>query len=70
MYVIQKTKQKTPANPLGLEYRKHQHYTFETLEVIHNPVDKGIMILSHLSRNLVEPGDFGYMVGDLADAES
>ena len=45
-------------------------YTFETLEVIHNPVDKGIMILSHLSRNLVEPGDFGYMVGDLADAES
>ncbi len=45
-------------------------FTFETLEVIRNPVEKGIMILSHLSRNLVEPGDYGYMVGDLAEAET
>ncbi len=44
-------------------------YTFEELEVISNPVEKGIMILSHPRRNLVEPGDFAYMVGDLADAE-
>lgn len=45
-------------------------YTFEELEVIHAPFEKGIMILSHLSRNLVEPGDYGYMVGDLAGAET
>ncbi len=43
-------------------------YTFEELEVIKNPVADGIMILSHLSRNLVNPGDYGYMVGDLAKA--
>ena len=40
-------------------------YTFETLEVIRNPVKRGIMILSHLTRNLLEAGDYGYMVGDL-----
>ena len=40
-------------------------YTFEELEVILNPVARGIMILSHLSRNLVNPGDYGYMVGNL-----
>lgn len=45
-------------------------YTFEELEVMPTPYDKGVMILSHLSRNLVEPGDFAYMVGDLAEAES
>jgi predicted deacylase len=39
-------------------------YTFEELEVIKNPVPKGIMILSHLTRNIVEPGDYGYMVGE------
>ncbi len=44
-------------------------YSFETLEVIHSPVERGIMILSHLNRNVVEPGDYGYMVGDLAAAE-
>jgi hypothetical protein len=42
-------------------------YTFEELEVIRSPVDRGIMILSHLSRNLVNPGDYGYMVGDTAE---
>ena len=44
-------------------------YTFEELEVISSPVEKGIMILSHPRRNLVEPGDISYMVGDLVDAE-
>ncbi len=44
-------------------------YTFETLEVIHSPLSSGIMILSHLNRNLVEPGDYGYMVGDMSTAE-
>jgi hypothetical protein len=41
-------------------------YTFEELEVIENPVPKGIMILSHLTRNLVQPGDYGYMIGEPA----
>ena len=48
-------------------------YTFEELEVIRNPVataEGGIMILSHLTRNLVQPGDYGYMVGDMAGHES
>ena len=44
-------------------------YTFEELEIIRNPVANGVMILSHLTRNLVEPGDYGYMVGNLEGAE-
>ena len=44
-------------------------YTFETLEEIPTPYDSGIMILSHLGRNVVEAGDYAYMVGDLAGAE-
>lgn len=38
-------------------------YTFEELEVIRNPVPEGWMVLAHLSENLVQPGDYGYMVG-------
>ncbi len=38
-------------------------YTFEVLDEIRNPVPHGVMILSHLTRNLVQPGDYGYMVG-------
>ena len=53
--------------PLG---RVVSPYTFEELELIPNPVKRGIMILSHLSRNLIEPGDYGYMVGDMEGAES
>jgi len=44
-------------------------YTFEELEVIRNPIADGVMILSHLTTNLVQPGDFGYMVGDLEGCE-
>lgn len=66
----------TEAPPLGESIaggavlgRVFSPYTFDLLEEIVNPVDQGIMILSHLSRNLVQPGDYGYMVGDLAGAE-
>ncbi len=45
-------------------------YTFEELEVMKNPVADGIMILSHLTRNIIEPGDYAYMVGDLAGVET
>ncbi len=38
-------------------------YTFETLEEIYNPVGDGWMVLSHLTRNLVQPGTYGFMVG-------
>ncbi len=66
----------TEAPPLGEEIkggavlgRVISPYSFDELEVIRNPVENGIMILSHLSRNLVDPGNYGYMVGDLAEAE-
>ena len=39
-------------------------HTFEVLETIENPIPDGIMILSHLTRNVVQPGDYGYMVGE------
>ncbi|MEQ9811256.1 MAG: succinylglutamate desuccinylase/aspartoacylase family protein [Azospirillaceae bacterium] len=53
----------------GLLARVVSPYTFETLEEIKNPFAEGIMILSHLSRNLVEPGDYGFMVGNMDGAE-
>ncbi len=67
----------TLAPPLGETIKKGEllgrvisPYTFEVLEEIETPFDAGVMILSHLSRNLVESGDFGYMVGDMHGAES
>jgi predicted deacylase len=66
----------TEAPPLGDEIaggavlgRVVSPYTFEELEVIRNPVDHGIMILSHLTTGLVQPGEDGYMVGDLTGSE-
>jgi predicted deacylase len=65
----------TAAPPLGGEIyggdvlgRVVSPYSFEVLETINSPVKHGIMILSHLSRNVVEPGDYGYMVGHLTNA--
>ena len=37
--------------------------TFEELEHIENPTPDGVMILSHLTRNVIQPGDYAYMVG-------
>jgi hypothetical protein len=31
-------------------------YTFEVLEEMHNPVPGGVMMLSYLTRNRVQPG--------------
>ena len=66
----------TEAPPLGEEIaggavlgRVVSPYTFEEMEVIRNPVDQGIMILSHLTTGLVQPGEDGYMVGDLTGCE-
>ena len=44
-------------------------HTFEVLEEISNPVASGIMILSHLTRNVVQPGDYGYMVGAVSSEQ-
>ena len=44
-------------------------HTFQEVDAIENPVKTGIMILSHLTTNLVQPGDYGYMVGDLDGCE-
>ncbi len=67
----------TEAPPLGEEIgdgavlgRVVSPYSFEELEVVRSPLRRGIMILSHLTRNVVEPGDYGYMVGDLDTAEA
>lgn len=43
-------------------------YTFKTIEEIEAPFDEGVMILSHLSRNLVEAGDYAFMVGNMGRA--
>jgi predicted deacylase len=38
-------------------------YTFAELEVLRNSLANGWMVLEHLSENLVQPGDYAYMVG-------
>ncbi len=38
-------------------------YSFEELEVIRNHLANGWMVLAHLVETLVQPGDYGYMVG-------
>lgn len=40
-------------------------YTFETMEEVTAPFENGIMIMGHLTRNIVEAGDYGWMVGNL-----
>lgn len=44
-------------------------YTLETLEEIRTTLDRSLMILAHLRANKVEPGDYGYMLGDMSTAE-
>lgn len=44
-------------------------YSFKELEVIRCPFERGIVVLSQLTANVVEPGIFGYMIGNLATAE-
>ncbi|MCW5722084.1 MAG: DUF2817 domain-containing protein [Devosia sp.] len=43
-------------------------YNFEVLEEIPTPFENGIMIMQHLTRNLVHSGDYGFMVGNLEGA--
>jgi len=64
------------APPLGEEVaggavlgRVVSPYTFEELEVIRTPFERGIMVLSHLTDDVVDPGCYGYMIGNLDSAE-
>jgi predicted deacylase len=43
-------------------------YNFEVLEEIKTPFANGVMIMQHLTRNLVQSGDYAYMVGNLEGA--
>jgi predicted deacylase len=45
-------------------------YSFEELEVVRCPFDRGIVVLTQPTPNVVEPGIFGFMIGNLATAES
>ncbi|TYB81324.1 succinylglutamate desuccinylase/aspartoacylase family protein [Maritimibacter fusiformis] len=49
-------------------FRVVSPYTFEVLEEVTAPFDNGIMIMGHLTRNIVEAGDYGWMVGNLEGA--
>lgn len=44
-------------------------YSCEELEVLRCPFDRGVVVLAHLTPNMVEPGIYGYMIGNLATAE-
>ncbi len=43
-------------------------YSCEELEVLRCPFARGIVVLAHLTANMVEPGIYGYMIGNLATA--
>lgn len=49
-------------------FRVTSPFTFETLEEVTCPFDEGVMIMGHLTRNLVEAGDYGWMVGNVEGA--
>lgn len=46
-------------------FRVVSPYTFETIEEVTCPFENGIMIMGHLTRNIVQAGDYGWMVGNL-----
>lgn len=43
--------------------------SFEVLEELRCPLDRGVMILTHPTAHRMEPGDYGFMVGDLQTGE-
>jgi len=44
-------------------------YSFEELELIRCPFERGIMALTQRTANVVVPGIYGYVIGNLATAE-
>ncbi len=55
-----------PATVLGRVYHPQ---TFEELEAIQAPYRRNVTILLHRTADVVEPGSFGYMIGNLDSAE-
>jgi len=45
-------------------------YSFEELEVLRAPFEPSLTVLVRLQPCRINPGDFGYMIGDLATAEA
>ncbi len=61
---------------LGIEVRGGQvlgrvvsPYSLAELEVLRCPFDRGIMVLTHRTADVVEPGIYAYMVGNLDTAQ-
>jgi hypothetical protein len=44
-------------------------YSFEELEVLRAPFERSLTVLVRPTPCRINPGDFGYMIGDLATAE-
>jgi uncharacterized protein len=49
--------------------RVHHPQTFEELEVLRAPFRRNVTILLHRTADVVEPGSYGYMIGNLDSAE-
>jgi predicted deacylase len=43
-------------------------YTFEVLEELHPTFERSVMIMHHPSRNLVQPGEYGFLLGNMEGA--
>lgn len=61
---------------LGVEVRGGQvlgrivsPYSLEELEVVRCPFEHGVMVLTHLVPSVVEPGIYGFMIGNLGTVE-
>jgi hypothetical protein len=50
--------------------RTYNPRTFEELEVIYTPFERNLVILMRGSFNKVNPGDYGFMIGNLDTAET
>ena len=44
-------------------------HTFETLETIFTPFERNVVVLSRNYVTRINPGDYMFMIGDLATAE-
>lgn len=44
-------------------------YSLEELEVVRCPFERGVVVLTHLVPSVVEPGIYGFMIGNLSSAE-
>jgi uncharacterized protein len=44
--------------------------SLSVLEEMRCPLEHGVMILTHPTAHRIEPGDYGFMVGDLQTAEA